>query len=194
MATGHRQTDIATRRCITAVAIACLLSALWPATGIATGRGATRGGVRCPFGGPVPTQKTGWSATKYSMAPRGAKRISLCRYRRKSQTGHFKLAGSGSVTHQRTKHELISLFDDLRQYRGRPVTCKPVGTQVDVTATLVYPDGHRVTIVALLYGCGSASNGDLRRPMYNVNRTNPAGPRLAAQLIRLTRHRTAYPR
>jgi hypothetical protein len=53
-------------------------------------------------------------------------------------------------------------------------------------ATLVYPHNHAVTIRIDLQGCHRVIDGDLVRTGANLNGVNPRGPRVLAELKRLT--------
>ena len=55
-------------------------------------------------------------------------------------------------------------------------------------ATFRFAHRHKVTIgiTDLGSGCEYATNGTVDRPLFNVNGQNPVGPRLEAELERLT--------
>jgi hypothetical protein len=99
----------------------------------------------------------------------------------------FGLVGSDLVTARTTIHRLIHRFDALKSPPPNEAFSCPADDGSEVLATLGYPDQRQVQITVTLSGCQSATNGDVKRAAFNFNGRNPAGPRLVAQLRRLTR-------
>jgi hypothetical protein len=165
-----------------------LLTGTIVATANAVGRTLGSTHPSCPQRGPVHAQHNSWPPSQRKLAPRGARVINLCHYAGSNAHPSYKLVGNDLVMDRATKHQLISRFDALKPYHGRPLRCrKDYGEEV--LATLFYAGGHEVAITVGLQGCEQVANGDINRLAINFDGNNPAGPRLVAQLKHLTGRR-----
>jgi hypothetical protein len=89
------------------------------------------------------------------------------------------------VVSRRKIDRLIRELDALTPIPPGVFHC-PFDAGAALLATLVYPQNHAVTIRIDLQGCNRVINGDLVRTGANLNGVNPRGPRVLAELKRLT--------
>jgi pimeloyl-ACP methyl ester carboxylesterase len=145
----------------------------------------------CAATPPAQVQANSWPRTHRHLAPKGALEINLCQYSGLNAHPASSLVGSDLVKRQRVIRRLVAKFDALRAFpKGVFIGC-PADDGSQVVTTLFY-SGHQVTISTGLTGCEQVTNGNLRRTAANFANRNPEGPRLVAQLERLSsRHQTA---
>jgi hypothetical protein len=141
----------------------------------------------CPTRGPRGIGSNPWPPAQRELAPRGAGMINLCRYSGLNSRPRFKLVGNDLVTDGPTIHRLLDRLDSLKSPPSDQAFLCPSDDGSEVLATLNYPGQHEVQILVTLSGCSAATNGDLTRAAFNFDNRNPQGPKLLAQLERLTR-------
>jgi hypothetical protein len=151
----------------------------------AGGASANNPAPACASRGPHGMHHNPWPPAQHRLAPHGAQAIQLCRY--SGSNGHpaFGLVRSRGVFREARIHRMVGLFDALKPAPSRAFSC-PADDGSQIVATLFYRE-HAVQISVTLSGCETASNGDLMRAAFNFDGHNPAGPKLVAQLKRLTR-------
>lgn len=137
----------------------------------------------CAARGAGAVSYNGWRAAGVTLAPSGARAIRLCRY---GGLPALRLQASRLLTGASVK-ELTAEFDRLPALRpDHPATACPADFGSRVIAHLAYPDGQQVTIAVALTGCNHLTNGNLRRSAAGFGHPPTYGPRLIAELERLT--------
>ncbi len=141
----------------------------------------------CPAKSPRAIQTNSWPRAHRRLAPHGARLITLCRYSGINSHPSYGLVASEVVSRHATIHRLVHRFDALKPAPPGAFSC-PADQGSDILAMLAYPGEHQVRILVTLTGCAAASNGDVSRAVFNFNGRNPQGPKLVAELKRLTHH------
>jgi hypothetical protein len=113
--------------------------------------------------------------------------IELCRYAGINRRPNFGLVGSDLVSARTTIHRLVQRFDALKSPPPNQAFACPDDNGSQIVAMLRYRARREVQISITLSGCQTASDGSLKRAAFNFDGRNPQGPKLVAQLKRLTR-------
>jgi hypothetical protein len=157
----------------------------------ASGTSRIRNHPSCAARGPQQVQSNPWPPAQQQLAPPGPSMINLCRYSGLNSHPTFKLLGNDLVADSQTIGKLVHRFDALKPLPpGQTFAC-PADDGSQVLATLYYRQ-HQVTISTELTGCNGVTNGDLERSATNLDNKNPQGPKLLAQLKRLTKRYRVY--
>lgn len=139
---------------------------------------------KCADRSPAAVRGDAWGPAKKQLAPHGANAIRLCRYRGGNAHPPGSLIGARVVTSRATIRELTDELDSLKQLPDG-VHC-PNDDGSKIIAVLSYPTHHQLTIAVGLSGCELVTNGDLHRTAANIAGQNPQGPKLIAQLKRMS--------
>jgi hypothetical protein len=138
----------------------------------------------CSRTAPLRIPADSWSPARRELAPPGASKIVLCRYSGLNAHPPLALTRSVVLTAPRLVRDLVRKFDALPAQTGT-VAC-PVDEGSQIVARLGYRDGHVVRIAVGLTGCETVTNGSSYRTAARIGTPPTLGPRLIAQLLRLT--------
>jgi hypothetical protein len=136
-----------------------LAAAAITAAAIAAGSSASIAPAPCTPKAPSRVARNPWRAAKQTLIPPGANAVRLCRY---APLPGLELVKANLVTDPTLVARLVSEFDKLRAAPSGPVAC-PNDNGAQILARVSYPDGHAVTVLVSLGGCGDVTNGDVVR-------------------------------
>jgi hypothetical protein len=175
---------------VSSIAVAALAGCAAPAssgrsTTTRTSKAAAAPAPRaCPASGPSKLASPSWPAAKSKLVPAGASALRLCRYAGLNATPRLALLDQTLVQQHKHVARLVGELDALVPFPPGAFACPADdGSQILVLAS--YPAHHQLRVSVALTGCGTATNGSVISTTANAG-NNPHGPKLLAQLKRLT--------
>ncbi|HEY5198320.1 MAG TPA: hypothetical protein VIJ51_14970 [Solirubrobacteraceae bacterium] len=158
---------------------------------VAPGAGASAVSTRratppaCSRAEPASIPANAWAPARSSLAPAGADAIRLCRYTGLNVRPRLGLARSSLHTTASFVSRIVGELDRLPPPPSGPISC-PADDDSEVVVVLAYPGGHTVAVSVGLEGCQLVTNGDLHATAFGFGSPRQFGPRLLAELARLT--------